>query len=158
MNEDSSRNRQDAGPEKALDGDDFRDDIAKREHRQSRLTTHSIPDLPEVVAAETYLGIEVVQDDYKEAVIDAEKGIFSTDKETLFVEQLPETYDEEGGKETATKSVEPAPYERPSPVRERLDRRLCGIRVKWLLFGIMLFLILVIGLGAGLGAGLSTSS
>ncbi|KAF7198415.1 hypothetical protein HII31_00154 [Pseudocercospora fuligena] len=123
---------------------DFSDDVAKRQRRLSS-------DLPEVVPASMYQDKEAAYyDDNKEAV-----GVYAG-KEAVPVSSLPESFDEDGGKEAVPIPIEPTPYEKPRPVQERLNRRICGVRAKWALL-ILLLIILAIALGAGLGAGLKKS-
>ncbi|KAJ9616634.1 hypothetical protein H2200_000353 [Cladophialophora chaetospira] len=54
-------------------------------------------------------------------------------------------------------TTEPTPLSEktpPPPVEGRLNRRIYGIRAKWLLLGLGVLILLIIVLGAGLGAGL----
>lgn len=71
---------------------------------------------------------------------------------------FPEGYKPEGGKEVGALGAVPPPSGKEQPVKglkERLNQKKYGIRVKWLLLGILI-LIVIIALGAGLGAGLSS--
>ena len=127
-----------------------------------------------------YAGKEVVQGEGKEAIASHDekelayshdgKEVTSPEKEIVHLEHLPETYDEEKGKEIAP-AVAPVDPEkgdvsdlqktdpsRPATIKERLDRRCCGLRIKWIVLIVVLLLVLIIAIGAGVGASASSSS
>ena len=123
-----------------------------REQQQKRVSAFSFSDLPEVVPAETYQDKEfvpaaahqdkeVVHDDHKETAI--EPG-----KETAHLEHLPQALNREHGKESVPVATE------SSPIKKRLNSRVCGIRAKWMLLCLALLILLAIVLGIGLGIGL----
>ncbi len=97
------------------------------------------------VGAETYSGLESAPT-YKHPTAQAEHH--------------PSTgaYSHEEGREAAPFAAEPSPSEKPQPVKGlkgRLNKKVYGIRAKWLLLG-ALILVIIIALGAGLGTGLSS--
>lgn len=96
---------------------------------------------------DTYDGKVVVFYDDKETIPNHEKEI-------VHVEHLPEPFDEEHGKEAVPFTTKPSLSQKSQPVNERLNRRLCGIRAKWILLGLALLTLLTIVLGVGLGVGL----
>ena len=101
----------------------------------------------EVVPTDVYPGKVVVHDDHKETVANPER-------ETVHVENLPERSNEERGKEVVPIATEPPLSQKPLPIKERLNRRLCGIRAKWILLGLALLILFIVILGTGLGVGL----
>ena len=88
-----------------------------------------------------------MNDDQKEIVIDPQK-------ETVHVENVPELVDEERGTHAVPVAPDRRHSQKPQLVKERLKRRIYGIRTLWILLGIALLLILIIILGIGLGIGL----
>ena len=143
---------------KPTDGHD--DPVVPEEPEQpKRLSAYSFSNLPEVVPestyqgkevvpADTYHGIVVVHDDHKETV--ANPG-----RRSGYEENLPEAYKEERGGEAASiATTQPPVYQKSLPVEGRLNRRLCGIRAKWILLGVALLILLIVALGVGLGVGL----
>ncbi len=122
------------------------------------MSAYSFSNLPEVVPADTYEGKVlvpteadhgrvVVYDDHKETVANPEK-------ETVLVENFPEPFDEERGREAVPVTTEPPLSQKPQQVKERLNRKFCGIRAKWALLGLALLILLIFVLGVGLGVGL----
>lgn len=101
----------------------------------------------ELVPADVYHGKVVAHDDHKETVANPEW-------ETVHVENLPEPFNEERGKEVVPIATEPPLSQKLLTIKERLDRSFCGIRAKWILLGLALLILLIVILGAGLGAGL----
>ena len=104
----------------------------------------------------------MVQDDHKEVVQSHDgKEIAGPGKEIVHLEQLPEAYDEEKGKEvvpdagkervTRDEGKEVVPKKKFT-VKKQLERRFCGIRAKWWLLGLGLLVLVVIAVGAGVGA------
>ena len=123
------------------------DDLAKREHQQTRLSAYSFSNLPEVVPTDTYAGKVVVHDDHKEAIAKPEK-------ETVSVQHIDKRTDEEHGKEVVPSATGTPLAQKLHLVKGRSDRRLCGIRAKWFLLGIALLILFIVVLGIGLGVGL----
>ncbi|KXT08286.1 hypothetical protein AC579_4610 [Pseudocercospora musae] len=122
---------------------DFSGDGAKRQWRLSSV-------LPEVVPASVYQNKEAVYyDDNKEAV-----GVYAR-KEAVPASSVPDSFDEDGGREAVPISIE-IPYEKPRPIQERLNRRIYGIRAKRTSL-VLLLIILAIALGARSGARLKNS-
>ena len=101
----------------------------------------------EVVPTDVYHGKVVVHDDHKETVAKPER-------ETVHVENLPEPFNEERGKEAVPIATELPLSQKPLPIKERLNRRLCGIRAKWIFLVLALLILLIVILGIGLGVGL----
>lgn len=145
-------------PNAATNSDEHIDNTAPREPQQNRLSAYSFTNLPEVVPAATYQapevapyhGKEVHSNDHKELVPNPEN-----EKERAHYENFPEPIDEEGGKEIIPSAAGPANQEVAG--KGRLNRRVCGVRLKWALLGLALLILLIIALGAGLGAGLQSS-
>ena len=116
---------------------------------------------------QVYQGLEVAPHHGLEVSKDGEqKEAFSSpEKEMLHLENLPETYDG-GAKQGVPEGVpkaEPAdkelapdekPKSEPVPVKERLNRKFHGFRIKWILLGLGLLILLIIILAVGLGVGL----
>ena len=156
-------NREETASDNAKNSADYSDDVAKR---QNRLSAHSFADLPEVVPADFYQGKEVISDyQYpgKQVVNgpagNGEKEIANPEKEIVHLEQAqaPEVFDGEDGKEAVPTSTAPSDG-KPHTLKERLNRRICGVRLKWALLGIILLIVLIIVLGVGLGVGLQDGS
>ncbi len=105
--------------------------------------------------ADTYQGKEVVPTDAYHGKVEVHKEtVANPEKEIVLVEHLPESFREERGKEAVPIITELPLSQKPHPVKERLNRRLCGIRAKWPLLGLALLILLIIILGVGLGVGL----
>lgn len=96
---------------------------------------------------DTYDGKVVVPRGDKETVLNNEKEI-------VHVETLPEPCDEEHSKEAIPLATKPPVSRKSRPVKERLNRRFCGIRAKWVLLGLTSMILLTIILGVGIGVGL----
>lgn len=94
----------------------------------------------------TYQGKEVVPTDICDGKVvrhdDHKETVTYPEKETVHVENFPEP------------SIEPPLFQKPLPIKERLNRRLCGIRAKWILLGLALLILSIVILGTGLGVGL----
>lgn len=138
-------------PYTAINTPDYRNDEAKRVQQRNRLSAH----LPEVVPADAYDGKEVRSDSEgsKEVVGSPEKEVVrseSTGKEVVHLEHLPEPYDENGGKE----AVYGPQDQKAQTWKDRLNRRIYGVRLQWIILGLSVLVLLIIILGAGLGAGL----
>lgn len=101
----------------------------------------------EVVPTDVYYGKVVVHDDHKETVTNPER-------ETAYEENLLEPSNEERGKEVVPVATDTPVFQRPLLIKERLNRRICGIRAKWMLLGPALLILLIIVLGTSLGVSL----
>ena len=105
--------------------------------------------------ADTYQGKEVVPNQAKFVVHDDHKEtVANHDKETVPVAHFSEPFDEERGRKAAPIPTEHPLSQKPRPVNERLDRKIYGIRARWILLGFALLILLVLVLGVGLGVGL----
>jgi hypothetical protein len=134
---------------------DDQDSIAAQEQQKKRLSAYSFSNLPEVVSWSTHQGKEVAPldgkvvrlDDHKEAVAHRERA-------SIFAENSHELCDEKRDEEMVPTATGYSFAQKPTPTKERLNRRVCGIRVKWSLLGLAVLIILIISLGTGLGVAL----
>lgn len=104
----------------------------------------------QVVPGDANYGKVLAQDDHKERVISQDK-----DKEAV-QESFPEHFDKKTGKELVPIGPDSSFSQKLEPVRERLNRRVCGIRAKWVVLLLALLILLAIALGVGLGVGLAS--
>lgn len=112
----------------------------------------------QVVPVDTFQGIEVLknENDYMEVVP-------GQGKESAYIEHLPETWNVEAGKESLPYGTPLDPTSAPNDQLPKssdsrfLNRRVCGIRMRWIILAIAALVVLIFVLGIGLGVGLHSS-